>query len=87
MLEDEDNLFGAGSRTVDVAAARYHEAERERVLKKPLAQGDGGRAIALLDSRAVCLGLYRTSFSLFLHIPFHRTSAIIYIGVPRLGRT
>jgi hypothetical protein len=53
-LEDEDNPFGSGSRSVDVAAARYREAERDRVLSKPLAQGEGvGRAIALFDFRAV----------------------------------
>jgi hypothetical protein len=53
-LENEDNPFGSGSRSVDVAAARYREAERDRVLRKPLVQGEGvARAIALFDFRAV----------------------------------
>jgi SH3 domain-containing YSC84-like protein 1 len=53
-LEDEGNPFGPGSRVVDAAATRYREAERDRVLGKPLAQGEGiGRAIALFDFRAV----------------------------------
>lgn len=53
-LEDEDNPFGAGTRAVDAAAAQYREAERNRVLGRPLAQGEGvGRAIALFDFRAV----------------------------------
>jgi len=53
-LEDEDNPFGPGSRVVDVAAARYREAERDRMLSRPLAQGEGiGRAIALFDFHAV----------------------------------
>jgi len=53
-LEDEGNPFGPGSRVVDAAVTRYREAERDRVLSKPLAQGEGvGRAIALFDFRAV----------------------------------
>ena len=32
-------------------------------------------------------GLYRTPFSLFLHIPFHHASIIISVGVSHLGRT
>jgi hypothetical protein len=53
-LEDEENPFGSGSRAVDVVATRYREAERDRVLSRPLIQGDGvGRAIALFDFRAV----------------------------------
>jgi SH3 domain-containing YSC84-like protein 1 len=53
-LEDEENPFGSGSRAVDVAAARYREAERDRVLSRPLTQEEGvGRAIALFDFRAV----------------------------------
>jgi len=53
-LEDEDNPFGPGSRVVDAAVARYREAERDRALSRPLAQGEGvGRAIALFDFRAV----------------------------------
>ena len=56
-LEDEGNPFGPGSRIVDAAATRYREAERDRVLSKPLAQGEGvGRAIALFDFRAVETG-------------------------------
>jgi SH3 domain-containing YSC84-like protein 1 len=56
-LEDEDNPFGSGSRAVDAAAAQYREAERDRVLSRPLAQGEGvGRAIALFDFRAVETG-------------------------------
>jgi hypothetical protein len=39
------------------------------------------------DAFVITHGLYRTPFSLFLHIPFHRTSTIISIGVSRLGRT
>jgi hypothetical protein len=53
-LEEDDNPFGPNSKTVDVAAARFREAERDRALRKPLAQGEGvGRAIALFDFRAV----------------------------------
>jgi hypothetical protein len=53
-LEDEGNPFGPGSRVVDAAVTRYREEERDRVLSKPLAQGEGvGRAIALFDFRAV----------------------------------
>ncbi|KAH9990954.1 hypothetical protein BJV74DRAFT_836543 [Russula compacta] len=53
-LEDEDDPFGAGNRAMDAAAAQYREAERNRVLSRPLAQGEGvGRAIALFDFRAV----------------------------------
>ena len=53
-LEDEGNPFGPGSRVVDAAVARYRETERDRVLSKPLAQGEGvGRGIALFDFRAV----------------------------------
>jgi hypothetical protein len=53
-LEDEENPFGPGFRAVDAAAAQYREAERDRVLSRPLAQGEGvGRAIALYDFRAV----------------------------------
>jgi hypothetical protein len=53
-LEDEGNPFGPGSRVVDAAVTRYREAERDRALSKPLAQGEGiGRAIALFDFRAV----------------------------------
>lgn len=53
-LEDDDNPFGSGSRAADAAATRHREAERDRVLSKPLAQGEGvGRAIALFDFRAV----------------------------------
>jgi SH3 domain-containing YSC84-like protein 1 len=53
-LEDDDNPFGPGARAVDAAAARHREAERGRVLSRPLAQGEGvGRAIALYDFRAV----------------------------------
>ena len=53
-LEDEGNPFGLGSRAVDAAVARYRETERDRVLSRPLAQGEGvGRAIALFDFRAV----------------------------------
>ena len=56
-LEDEDNPFGSGTRTADVAAARYREAERARVLSRPLEHGEGvGRAIALFDFRAVEAG-------------------------------
>jgi SH3 domain-containing YSC84-like protein 1 len=53
-LEDEGNPFGPGSRVVDATVARYRETERDRVLRKPLAQGEGVcRAIALFDFRAV----------------------------------
>jgi hypothetical protein len=53
-LEDDDNPFGLGARVVDSAAARHRDAERDRVLSRPLAQGEGvGRAIALYDFRAV----------------------------------
>jgi hypothetical protein len=53
-LEGDDNPFGPGIRAVDAAAARYREAERDRALSRPLAQGEGvGRAIALYDFRAV----------------------------------
>jgi len=53
-LEDDDNPFGPGTRAVDVAVARYREAERDRAFRRPLAQGEGvGRAIALYDFRAV----------------------------------
>jgi hypothetical protein len=53
-LEDDNNPFGPGARSVDAAAARYREAERDRALSRPLAQGEGvGRAIALYDFRAV----------------------------------
>jgi hypothetical protein len=53
-LEDEGNPFGPGSRVVDATVTRYREAERDRALSKPLAQGEGvGRAIALFDFRAV----------------------------------
>ena len=53
-LEDEENPFGSGTQAADVAAARYREAERARVLSRPLDQGQGiGRAIALFDFRAV----------------------------------
>ncbi|KAI9511628.1 DUF500-domain-containing protein [Russula earlei] len=53
-LEDEDDPFGPGSRAVDAAVTRYREAARDRVLSRPLAQGEGvGRAIALFDFRAV----------------------------------
>ena len=56
-LEDEENPFGPGSRSVEAAAARHREAERERVLSRPLAQGEGiARAIALYDFRAVEFG-------------------------------
>jgi lipid-binding SYLF domain-containing protein len=53
-LEDEDNPFGPGTRSVEAAAARHREAERERILSRPLAQGEGvARAVALFDFRAV----------------------------------
>jgi len=53
-LEDEDTPLGPDSRAVDAVAARYREAERDRVLSRPLAQGEGvGRAIAQYDYRAV----------------------------------
>ncbi|KAH9053187.1 DUF500-domain-containing protein [Lactarius vividus] len=53
-LEDEDNPFGPGARSVEAAAARHREAERARILSRPLAQGEGvARAIALFDFRAV----------------------------------
>ena len=53
-LEDEDNPFGPGARSVEAATARTREAERERILSRPLAQGEGiARAIALYDFRAV----------------------------------
>jgi len=53
-IEEEDNPFGPGTRAVDAAVAQYREAERNRVLSRPLAQGEGvGRAIALYDFRAV----------------------------------
>ena len=56
-LEDEDNPFGPGNRIVDAATARYRQAERDRVLSTPLAQGEGvGRAIALFDFHAVQSG-------------------------------
>ncbi|KAI9458845.1 DUF500-domain-containing protein [Lactarius psammicola] len=53
-LEDEVNPFGPGARSVEAAAARQREAERDRILSRPLAQGEGvARAIALFDFRAV----------------------------------
>ena len=53
-LEDEDNPFGPGARSVEAATARHREAERDRILSRPLAQGEGiARAIALFDFRAV----------------------------------
>ncbi|KAF8271880.1 hypothetical protein EI94DRAFT_1719698 [Lactarius quietus] len=53
-LEDEDNPFGPGTRSVEEAAARHREAERNRILSQPLAQGEGvARAIAQYDFRAV----------------------------------
>jgi hypothetical protein len=53
-LEDEDNPSGPGARSVEAAAARYREAERDRILSRPLAEGEGvARAIALFDFRAV----------------------------------
>jgi SH3 domain-containing YSC84-like protein 1 len=53
-LEDDNDPFGSETRAVDAAAARYRETERDRVLSRPLAQGEGvGRAIALYDFRAV----------------------------------
>ncbi len=53
-LEEEDNPFGPGARSVEAAAARHREAERVRILSLPLAQGEGvARAIALFDFRAV----------------------------------
>jgi hypothetical protein len=53
-LEDEGNPFGPGSRIVDAVVTKYRDAERDRVLSKPLAQGEGvGRAVALFDFRAV----------------------------------
>ena len=53
-LEDEENPFGPGSRSVEAAVARRREAEREHVLSQPLAQEEGiARAIALYDFRAV----------------------------------
>lgn len=53
-LEDEGNPFGPGSRVVEAAATKYREAERDRVLSKPLAHGEGvARAVALFDFRAV----------------------------------
>ena len=53
-IDEEDNPFGPGTRAVDAAVARYREAERDRVLSRSLAQGEGvGRAIALYDFRAV----------------------------------
>lgn len=56
-LEDEGDPFGPGSRVVDAVATTHREAERDRVLSKPLAQGEGvGRAIALFDFRAVQAG-------------------------------
>ena len=56
-IDEDDNPFGPGTRAVDVAVAQYREAERSRVLSRPLAQGEGvGRAIALYDFRAVEAG-------------------------------
>jgi len=53
-LEDEGDPFGPGSRVVEAAATKHREAERNRVLSKPLSQGEGvGRAISLFDFRAV----------------------------------
>jgi hypothetical protein len=53
-LEDDESPFGSGARAVDAAAVRRRETERDRVLSRPLAQGEGvGRAIALYDFRAV----------------------------------
>lgn len=56
-LEDEDDPFGLGARSVEAAAARSREAERNRILSRPLARGEGvARAIALYDFRAVETG-------------------------------
>lgn len=53
-LEDEDNPFGPGTRRVEATTARHREAERDRILSRPLVQGEGvARAIALYDFRAV----------------------------------